>query len=258
MPVSGLWGGWFILDTGSVRSFVTAQAAGTLRPIGVHQDREGRFVVRRLSLGATSVPPIRFERLPEAYGRAVEAVGALGVIGLDLLSRYAIGLDIAHRTLRLMPRGDAQARASWFGKGPNHDAPLIEDDAGMFRTRIQIGRVTAPLLLDTGVSDTEVTPVLFDRIKEKTPLPSVSERFFDGLHTVRYASVPRLRREGVTFTGPFRIGGVTYDVHTGFVGLALLRRVRVLIDYPGRRIRFTGDRAGTPRNGATRPSGGPN
>ncbi len=242
--IAGRWSGWFVLDTGSYRSFLTEEAVRRLERIGFHAGREDGLTSLRLTIGETSLGTVSFARLPKDYGQAVAGVGALGVIGLDQLSRYAIGLDVGRHTLRLMPKADDTARAGWFSGAATHRAPLIEDDEGMFRTRIEIGDVTAPLLLDTGVSDTEVAPVLFDRIGPKRSMASQTERFFDGLHTVRYASVPRLRLNGVTLGGPFKIGAVAYNVHTGFVGLALLRRLRVLIDYPGHLVFFTGGAAG--------------
>lgn len=159
VEIDGAGTSWFILDTAAGRSVISGRLRSHLAP-------DAPAIRRDTVQGATGPTVMEFVRLPPARvgGTAHEGLWAVvadisdfrtqeglaveGILGVDVLARYDVGLDVPAGMLRLHPR-DGSAASSLAGPGagvPFHSS--VQDGFVQFTATLHGRPVQA--LLDTG------------------------------------------------------------------------------------------------------------
>jgi hypothetical protein len=247
VPVS-LMGGrptWFLLDTGSYRSFLTKRAFNRLQAAGAKVLEDGSLTIKSVSVGGYSVPPINFAPEAEQFEFTVDGA-ADGYLGMDFFSKYKVGLDIGQKVLRLWPAGaDTNvARKEFFAGqtfGSAWSAPILDRPEG-YCVAVDVGNLTVPMVLDTGCPDTMIHSDLASKLIGAKRGKASAANFYNGLHNVRSYSVPFMAIGGVPLDEKsVSVAGVARLV--GLLGRDLLAPLKVLIDYPGSKVHFIKTRA---------------
>ena len=220
---------WLVLDTGAQRSVLARGAWSRLLETGTEVGEDGTISVAELQVGGYAVGPHAFSR--DESARLSDAVD--GILGMDVLHRYRVGLDLREKTLRLWPAG-AEVR-DWFTASPDSlvRLPITERPEG-WCVPVDVGNLTVPMVLDTGSADTylhtEVAASLRGARKAKRdwgPLP-----FYDGLHRVRAYTVSIVGLGGFSL-GERTVGVASVSRMVALLGRDLLGPLKLLLDYPG-------------------------
>ena len=236
---------WLLLDTGARRSTLGRTAFERLRAKGTVGE-DGTLTLRGASIGGYPLPPLRFAG--ETNDDPPD-----GCLGVDLLSRYRVGLDLREKTLRLWPVG--RTPDGWFTGPPEErvQVALVERTEG-WCVPVEVGNLTVPMVLDTGASATflhaDVAALLRGAKKAKREDPPMT--FYDGQHRVRAYSVRPVGLGGASFgTRTIRVARVPRMV--GLLGRDLLSPLKALLDYPASKATFAGFEFVPlpPRNGPT-------
>ena len=263
----------FILDTGFPMSAIdlrAARAAGLrlgpgpelsgvgpasfpgMRARGVRLDLHG---VSSLRLDLAAFP---MEALATQGGGPVN-----GILGMDVIGRWAVEIDYAARTLRLHAPGsydcpDGCAVVPWVREGGEWfvTARVLADGrppvAGRFR-------------LDTGSGG---ALALTRPFAEAHGLLAATPGTVDGTaFGIGGASRRRVGRLAALSIGPFRVerpvtafaqdsaGELARDDFAGVIGADVLRRFRLVLDAPSRRVLFMEYRPDPPRHDAGEDTG---
>lgn len=227
----------FMLDTGSVGTFITKKGAETLQKAGIKA--EG---TQRLSLNGLKVAPVTVRPVPEAVERGFDKSGIRGMLGLDVLANYQLGLDVAQKRARLWPKGAQNSAIEWFGKGPFQTTPLFKHLG--YLSYVTISNLTTPLVVDTGAADTYLAEALAKRVEGFSEEKRDFVVFNDGLHATTRAKVPLLRWAGLDLPSPNYVnrGDGPYG-STGLLGLDVLERLVLILDFPGKKVLVAGQAA---------------
>ena len=224
---------WFLLDTGSHRTFLTRR--GRERLAGEPKvEKDGTFPAR---LGTY---PVLLPQDDEAAGRDGFEVPVDGFLGIDFLQNYRVGLDLREKTLRLWPNG--VPAEGWFTLPVEEllQVPLTKRPEG-WCVPLEVGNLTVPTVLDTGASATflhrDVAALLKGAKKAKRDAGDFP--FYDGLHRVRTYLVPNVGLGRVSF-GERAISVASVPMMVGLLGRDLLAPLKVLLDYPAGQAIFAG------------------
>ena len=230
---------WFLLDTGARSSIMTERVYTRLVAEGAKPEEDGTITVPSGQLGEISLSDLRFGR-EEARGSEPLEGSVDGRLGMDLLARYQVGLDLREKTLRFWPAGVPVE--GWF-TGPSEErlrVPLSERPEG-WGVPMEVGNLTVPMVLDTGASETfihtDVAALVQGAKKAKRDERTVP--FYDGLHHVRSLTVRSVGIGGVSL-GPRTIRFADVPRMVGLVGRDLLSPLKVLLDYPGGQATLAG------------------
>ena len=148
----------FVLDTGASITAITQSTASrlgitTTGTIPVNGQVVPTGVVRRLSIAKVAHADVRVAvvelleiKPPRAY--------LDGVLGLDVLGRHDLVIDLRDRELALHPSGTLVARAAGTSPGPESDVARIQFARGkhglpILRATLERG-VSVPAILDLG------------------------------------------------------------------------------------------------------------
>ena len=224
---------WFLLDTGSHRTFLTRR--GRERLAGEPKvEKDGTLAAK---LGGYSVLLPIDEAAEGRHGLDLPVDGFLGV---DFLKGYRVGLDLREKTLRLWPRG--VAAEGWFTLPVEEllQVALTERPEG-WCVPLEVGNLTVPMVLDTGASatflHTDVAALLKGAKKAKRDAGDFP--FYDGLHRVRTYLVPNVGLGRISF-GERAVSVANVPQMIGLLGRDLLAPLKVLLDYPAGRAVFAG------------------
>jgi len=194
---------------------------------------------RSISVGGSEVENAKVgivKTLPKCIGQ--------GVIGHDFLRKYVLTIDYRHNKLTFAEpeeyRGDDQfPHTSMPLRLARPDRPLILVDV------LVNARKTYPFILDTGASQTVVSPLLAGQMG----ILSTREDAIIGAGGVVGSFAGRLKSLRI---GDASLGGVPVIVSDifsqliqavgtdmdGILGYNVLRRFKLIIDYPNARIQF--------------------
>lgn len=230
---------WFLLDTGARSSIVTARVYARLLAGGAKPGEDGTITVPDAHLGELPISDLRFGQEEPRGSEPLEG-SVDGRLGMDLLARYQVGLDLREKTLRLWPAGTSVD--GWF-TGPSEERlrlPLSERPEG-WGVPLDVGNLTVPMVLDTGASETfvhtDVAALVQGAKKAKRDERTVP--FYDGLHHVRALTVRSMGIGGVSL-GQRTIRFASVPRMVGLLGRDLLSPLKVLLDYPGGQATFAG------------------
>ena len=258
VPVTiGARGPWpFVVDTGAERTVVARELAGVL---GLASGGDVRVLTMTgtSTVGTTLVPALSVSTITQRTIRApaLEArnMGALGMLGIDVLQGHMVRIDFDHRQMTLRPstkrRGTARHASdeivvtarSLYGQ-------LIVTDARWRNVRIAV-------VIDTGspvsIGNAALRTAIGTRARAVGPIAVIAatgdELVADGyvandvsIGGVAFSNVPIAFAE----VAPFRRFGLE-GKPAMMMGMDLLRLFRVVqIDFPNREIRFTVPRSG--------------
>ncbi len=231
---------WFLLDTGSYRSFLTKRALLRLQAAGAKLSEDGTLTIKSVSVGGYAVPPVSFAPEAEQFEFTVDGA-ADGYLGMDFFSKYKVGLDIGQKLLRLWPAGadSAVAQKDFFAGpsfGPAWSAPILNRPEGRC-VAVDVGNLTVPMVLDTGCPDTMIHSDLASKLIGAKRGKASAANFYNGLHNVRSYTVPSMSIGGVALEErSVSVAGVARLV--GLLGRDLLAPLKILIDYPGSSVHF--------------------
>lgn len=241
----------FLVDTGSERTVVSTELAGTL---GLETGRK----IRMHSMSGTSV--VGTVRIPSlelssAVTRDIDApaldrahLGAVGMLGIDSLRNQRVLLDFAARTMAIGPAIPRETE-TWDGdlivvRARTKLGQLILTDADIDGRRVRV-------VIDTGaqvsVGNAALRRLLTRRRlgRELTPIELVSVT--GGRIPADYTTIDEIRIGGVRIGGmpvafaeahPFRAFGLTRRPAL-LLGMDALRMFeRVSVDFASRRVTF--------------------
>lgn len=251
----------FIIDTAasstSVLPRLRAAMPGSLRAAGSQNlnGAAGQTQIETLSLGRLTVDGRDFEGLKvfALPPSPVDELGVDGVLGADVIARYAVEMDMPGRAWRM---ADAPTAAMLENTLP--PVPITLDEALTPRLTIHLDGVAIPAILDTGAKGTILNWAAAGLLGLTPESPGlVKASHVKGVTTHGTASVTATFRE-------FRIGGMRRHGHTlriadlpvfaalGFaegqpaiiVGIDALADRRFVIDHPGGRLFIAADGPG--------------
>lgn len=236
---------WFVVDTAAAGSLVAAEVARRLElPAGepgivrtIHGDQEVAGRVGTVAVGGLPAVETRFSEMTLPW--SIDGEPVAGLLGRDVLGRFAVAIDVAAPRLGMGARFDA-ARLGLDAPAGAWRTLVLEEGHPVIEARFE-GRA-ARFKLDTGAPG-EV--YLFLPYVERERLldgRTTEEAIVHGGMTVRRGSLDgfevggvALGRVGATF-GATGLPILAGDDVAGVVGLGLLRRLVVVLDYPGERI----------------------
>lgn len=242
----------FIIDTGSERTVVSRELAGSLRlnpgnPVMV-TSMTGRRLVDTVLVPDLSIKSIGLRHTIVSPSLEARHLGAIGLLGIDTLHNHAVSIDFESGTMRVRPsRKRDKFRATRADEivvtAKNAFGQLIVTDAYYENTRIHV-------VLDTGsqitIGNSALRRRLGHRIKQFYPvgLTSVTgEKILADYTTVSNIRVGRIGFDAmpVAFAdvAPFEYFGLKKRPAI-LLGMDVLRSfARVDIDFPNRMVRFS-------------------
>jgi predicted aspartyl protease len=179
----------FLLDTGSSRSAITRRLADTLRLAEMGQTRmvtpSGRRLlplawIGRLEVGSAQAHGVQAMVVPEGDLGARGDVD--GLVGLDVLGRFAFTIDYKRRHIR-WDGGDAGTVAAGVR------LPLSSDGGRLVVTLSQPDGLPLRLVPDSGAEALVLFSSPDRRAPRMTPLDAVGLRTLSGLRMVRRVAV---------------------------------------------------------------------
>ena len=221
---------WMVVDTGARRSFLARSTVRRLLDSGAQTQSDGSLAVEDLRIGGYPVGALRLA--PDGTDDESHLAAAEGLLGMDLLHRYRVGLDLREKTLRLWPAG-TEVR-DWFTAAPESLVRLpIQERPEGWCVPVEVGNLTVPMVLDTGSSDTYVHTEVAKSLRgaRKAKRDPGTLRFYDGLHRVRAYTVPTLGLGGVSL-GERTVGVASVPRMVGLLGRDVFGSLKLLLDYP--------------------------
>jgi predicted aspartyl protease len=149
----------FVIDTGAERSALSAELAQALtlppgRPVVVHGITAAEVTptveIAQIEIGRRRFPDLVLPVFPRA------ALGADGLLGLDLLSRFRLTLDVNARQVALSPSGSTNIAltTSVDGTRIRQQDIIVAGRRGRFGqlilTRIEVADVEVAAFIDSG------------------------------------------------------------------------------------------------------------
>ncbi|MFD1787974.1 aspartyl protease family protein [Sphingomonas floccifaciens] len=240
----------FVIDTGSERTVISRQLAGTL---GLASAGDVMVVAMsgRTRVGTVVIPSLRLSSVP-GIGRidapALDAtdLGAMGLLGIDTLQNHKVTIDLDAKAMAVSPsvklrRTPAAAPGEIVVRAKSTLGQLIVTDA-------QVDGRAVRIVLDTGSAVT-IGNLALKRLMQRTgrfqPLTLYSAT--GGTVTADYGRAGTLRLGSIQFSDmPIAFADVAPFAHFGLdrrpalmLGMDALRQFRrVDIDFANREARF--------------------
>ena len=245
----------FVIDTGAERTVVSRELAGSLgltsgAPVML-TSMGGRSQVKTVVVPDLSIRSIGQKHTVVAPSLEARNLGALGLLGIDTLSRHQVSIDLEHGTMAVRPSRKYH-RPEIVVRAKNVFGQLIVTDAYYGTTRIQV-------VLDTGSQVTMGNSALRKRVGRhmQSPVPIQLTSVTGEIIRAQYTAVPNIRIGRVAFGSmpiafaevePFKRFGLTKRPAL-LLGMDALRNFRrVDIDFPTRQVRFV-----MPKDAPSRP-----
>jgi hypothetical protein len=239
----------FLLDTGYGISMIHPywieplglRRAGRLTIVGIAGEEEaGTYEGAVFDIGGATYTPRRVASLPSESQRSRRRRD--GILGAGFFRRFVVEIDSPGRTLRLYePKtfsysGPGEIFPLQFPK----DTPVVE---ATIRNRTN-ALVTGRFEVDTGCDDCLCLGADFVSAhslwQPADPARAGTKRGVGGGASVHHGQVPQLRLGGLTVDSPstsfFLEGSPAGDGLAGHIGMAALRRFKVIFDYSRRRM----------------------
>jgi len=247
--INGIGPFQFVLDTGAGVPIITEELAKTValqnvevkealgaggKKIGVSIGLAGSIIV-----GGSKVENAKvgiMETLPKCVGE--------GVIGYDFLKHFVVTIDYMHNTLTLaapdeLAGNDTFLSASMPLKLARPDRPIILVDV------LVDGRNTYLFILDTGASQTVVSPALSQQMGVTSPQGDI----ILGAAGPVASSVGMLKSLRIGDSLLENVLVLVSDIFSplnqavgatmhGILGYNVLRRFKITIDYPNEKLQF--------------------
>jgi membrane-associated protease RseP (regulator of RpoE activity) len=178
-----------------------------------------------IGLGNLSLPVVDLSDMSKQIGQTID-----GIIGSDLLSQIAVGIDFPRRQITFWDHGSLSAderRAAGFGEAA--EVPVLPIYGGTsplaLSTHIQNGAVTrdVQLIIATG-SQTSLLPTADSQALGMTPLPNPNDP------ATLLSRPTRLNFGGLTLNAP--LFQFTSNIFDTTLGMNVLSQYRVLLDGP--------------------------
>ena len=238
----------FIIDTGSERTVVSRELAGTLNLAAGRRVRvtsmTGQSELGTFLLPALQVSLVRPDTL-EAPAVAARNIGAPGMLGIDALKGHAVAIDFDRNQMEVRPSAKKRMAAGpddIVVRAKNVYGQLIVTDARYRGRRISV-------VIDTGSPVTVGNLAMLRRVHTEKPLGMIGLLSVTGQWLqADYRVIDTLSVGGVGFRGvpiafadalPFKRFGLT-DTPALLLGMDTLKLFRrVQIDFANREIRLT-------------------
>lgn len=238
----------FVIDTGSERTVVSRELAGTLnlaagRRVRVTtmtgQGELGTFLLPALQVSMVKPDTIEAPAVSEAN------LGAPGMLGIDALKGHAVSIDFDHNLMEVRPakkRGTAAGPDDIVIRAKNLYGQLIVTDASYGGRRISV-------VIDTGSPITIGNLAMLKRVRTEKSLGNIGLLSVTGQWLqADYRIIDSLGIAGIEFKNvpigfadalPFKRFGLT-DTPALMLGMDTLKLFRrVQIDFANREIRLT-------------------
>ena len=238
----------FVVDTGSERSVVSRELAGSLNLAAGRKVRVTTMTGAG-ELGTYLLPELRAGSVAAATLEApvVEArnLGAIGMLGLDALKGHTVVIDFDRNVMEVRPATKKATSASSDDiviRAKNLYGQLIVTNAHYRGRRISV-------VIDTGSAVTLGNLALLKKVKTEKSMGNISLLSVTGQYlTADYRVIDSLDIAGIGFHSipmafadalPFKRFGLT-DTPALMLGMDSLRLFRrVQIDFANREVRFT-------------------
>lgn len=240
----------FVIDTGSERTVISRQLAGTL---GLASAGAVNVVTMsgRTRVGTVVIPSLRLSSVPgigriDAPALDAQDLGGMGLLGIDTLQDHKVVIDLNAKTMAVAPsvklkRTPAAAPGEIVVRARSTMGQLIVTDADVDGTKVRV-------VLDTGSAVTIGNSAL-KRLMQRTGRfqPVTVYSATGGAVTADYGRAGRIRLASVQFTDmPIAFADVAPFAHFGLdrrpalmLGMDALKSFRrVDIDFANREARF--------------------
>jgi predicted aspartyl protease len=229
--------GLFLVDTGAHRCFVTARGMRLVKDGFAKRGKREERMVEGASIDGYPVGEIKFST---AYERLAQFEPlADGILGLDFLSRYTVGIDFQRGVLRLWPRGANAAKASraWLqALGKPVSETRLHPFNGLYLTRAKLDGHDISAIIDTGSPDAVVNARDAHKWGWKNSPRQVEGGFYYGGVTMDEYTVHKIQLGPFTVTGPYPVHVPRNDAPENLVGRDALAHTALLFDFPGQKL----------------------
>jgi hypothetical protein len=248
-----------LLDTGATTTFFSREGAARLKlKLGPVPPQYKGFVSGMGAFSQISIGDLKAEQVPFAILKIRRNVWQVikgkndvdGSLGIDVLSRYAVGLDMVGNTVTFWPGGHLTPPqlAAWLGDQKiAGNAPLTRGEQGHYSVTATIDGVPIQHLFDTGAADLGV-PQRFLAV-----LPPLQR-----LDPYQFAAVDRAENDVSCVFRSFALGafempfpfavvtsGKSVMITDPTVGMAIFRDCKLLLDFPAGLLSVARMRTGT-------------
>jgi hypothetical protein len=237
---------WFLFDTGATASYFSVEHADSLAPASDNVSLKGVS----LDLSGVKLTGQSFSLVPVRFG-IYDGHPVHGLLGYDFIRRFVVVIDYAGHTMTLHEPG----KYVYSGRGHIVQLVMLEDDSGgkvpLVRAAVtQEGRaeVEGNFIVDTGVRSAITFNSPFEKLNSLLQFARNTVRVsLGGGAMVRESRQPAGRLKAVrlgryTVKNPVAIffqdttGIVASPEFDGVIGGEVLRRFKVIFDYPRERM----------------------
>lgn len=238
-----------LVDTGASVSLLSQSTARRLGLPILPTEHDGKslppLTISRLNIGSLALSGVPFIVAPDVQVAALLGTAGSGILGTDLLSRFAVFFDFPQRRLTLLDPGaflpsDLQALdladasvvslRDTFKNGYPHWSVAVRLHNGRERS-------DESLVLDTGTVSTNISRRTARRLKLRPTQEGIKKLNFQSSDVVNTATVTSLE------LGDFLFDNVPVDypvsetsAYTSLLGMDVLSSFRILIDFAGHKM----------------------
>ncbi len=246
--------GLFLIDTGSYCCFATPKGERMLRKAGADVDADGTLTTGPADLEGFPVAPLEFT--PWGKNQDTMDAKADGILGLDFLGRYDVGLEMRTGTLRLWPKdGDfVRGPLGWLyamgGSRPGGRPPRAISDLpmtpskGLFTVPVRLDGKTIGMVPDSGSGDSDVSARNARRMGWTRWTGGHDSHLYYGAVHLRHYEIHRFTMGAVEYRGAHNVNVTTNDRDINFVGRDALAGMAMLFDFENRTLFVVPNRRG--------------
>jgi|GEM_PF-6171577 len=232
---------WFILDTGSYRSYLTKLGFAHLKASGIASRKDGETGPLDVKVAGLSLGKASFALDTTGFPTSLNS-NSEGIIGLDLLQRTRLGVDVTAGNFRVWrPKGLTNvALRDWF---PRKAKPLStylwRSRDATYTVMVKLANMYLPACVDTGCEESYLARELAPALRPSLPTRRGQATFYTGVEDIQYYRVPSIGLEGLWVPLKGSIGATNLPNTSTILGVDVLSRLRVLFDFPGKRLYYT-------------------
>ena len=238
--------GLFLVDSGSDDSYVTVKGYALLKAAGAAIHPDETIEARNPAIGGYPVVSPRFR--PWGANQDTMAEASDGILGLDFLECYRVGLCFPEKRMRLW-RDDVDMRgapADWLDRASGRPPDGSRRKAYLVRLKTHEGRLfTAPVrfdgstvnaVVDTGSDDSFVSATTARSLGWSYEKRESKTSFFDGPTKLRFHEIRTVSIGGIQLDGRHLLAVTQNDRNLSLVGLDALAPLSMLLDVDGKRM----------------------
>jgi hypothetical protein len=238
--------GLFLVDTGSYRCFATVRGEALLREAGATVGKRGELSVPAASIGSSKVGAVEFA--PWGKNQDTMDPKSDGILGLDFLTRYTVGLDLKRRVMRLWSSESdfLKEPLHWLyavggtkpgGRPPENISKLdLRPIRSTLSVPVTMDGQTLEVIPDVGAGDTYVSARKAKRMGWGKPVGSLDTHFYYGAAHLKEYKIHSLKMGDIWYEGKHSVYVPQNDENQNILGRDALTGVGMLFVFSERML----------------------